>query len=611
MDLELIELAKLEAWMDEAEADFVKRASALVSSLSAEIEPVLSQAKRSGGNLPDTFEMPGRKRYMSLFWDFLYTSMVSGYKDGKGATEALRKKRQRRKELARRGGSWIEPVTDPQEYLPTEALQWLDKWTDHFGKDYYNELTSAVVDTLRLGMMQGGSIIDIMDGLSRVLNGPQFNAHRLEVIARTNLTTAYNQGRLQSYWEDSDFIKAVRYSAILDKRVTLICKERHGKIIPLTDIKTLQENTPPMHYNCRSLLAPVDDIEFSELAKEKNFRESMDFSKVVPPSPGFGEFRVNYKGMPQPPPAVPEAPPPPSPAAPTDPRAAKIEAIRAIMARQAGNSVDHSLEVGKAVFDAVESEMPANWMDIDGRSNKLISENSAKTNVILERMKSGEITQAQGLQELKELQAEFSKKIEEVNNVRKMFTDKLWDIMGQLRKFGNESPLNLAYTKAVKSRAKLIQDSAKYFPADWWEEANNTTLQVVSERNRAYYSPSANAIGLQKNEPLRHVIHECSHMMDNLNPDVGSTVMQYFNRRTAGLKLGSLKKEVNWMYDKHEKYYPGSGFYHPYMAKFYSTTTEITSMTMPNLAGENHDFYKQIEQDRETMEFVTGLLLTV
>lgn len=609
MDLEIIELAKLEAWMDEAEADFMERTSALVSSLAAELEPVAAQARRTGGNLPDSFEMPGRKRFNSLFWDFLYTSMVRGMQDGRKDTAALRNKR---KELARRENAWIEPVTNPEEYLPTEALQWIDKWTDHFGGDYYGGLTSAVVSTLRMGMMQGASIPDIMGSLSTVLTGPEFGQRRLEVIARTNLTTAYNQGRLQSYWEDSDFIKAVRYSAVLDKRVTLICRQRHGKIIPLSDIKTLQENTPPMHYNCRSLLAPIDDIEFSQIAKEKNFRESMDFSKVVPPSPGFGEFRVNYKGMPQPPDATPAVTPPPAtiPAAPVDPRAVKIEAIRAIMARQAQNEVDHCLEVGKAVFDAVESEMPANWMDIDGRSNKLIAENAGKMNAILERMKNGEITQAQGLQELKELQSAFSGKIEEITGIKKVFTGKLWDIMGQLRKFGNESPLNLSYTRPLKARAKLIQDSAKYFPADWWEEANNKTLQIVPERSRAYYSPSANKIGLQKGDPLQTAIHECSHMMDNLNINVGETVMQYFDRRTAGLSLRSLK-EVNWMYDNHEKYYPGSGFYHPYMAKFYSTTTEITSMTMPNLAGESHDFFKQIEQDRETMEFVAGLLLTV
>jgi SPP1 gp7 family putative phage head morphogenesis protein len=82
--------------------------------------------------------------------------------------------------------------------------------------------------------------------------------YRLETILRTNVTKAYNKGRLASMQDPEvvPFLAAVRFSAILDTRTTEQCQLMHGKYFKLTDPE-LARAAPPLHFNCRSILVPV------------------------------------------------------------------------------------------------------------------------------------------------------------------------------------------------------------------------------------------------------------------------------------------------------------------------------------------------------------------
>lgn len=81
---------------------------------------------------------------------------------------------------------------------------------------------------------------------------------RLETIVRTNITDAYNQGRLTAINdpEMAPFIEGVRYSAVLDERTTEVCEYLHDKVFRQTD-PDLDRVAPPNHFNCRSVLVPV------------------------------------------------------------------------------------------------------------------------------------------------------------------------------------------------------------------------------------------------------------------------------------------------------------------------------------------------------------------
>jgi SPP1 gp7 family putative phage head morphogenesis protein len=85
---------------------------------------------------------------------------------------------------------------------------------------------------------------------------------RLETIVRTNTFEAINEARY-AYFTDpalGGFVEALEYSAILDSRTTEICEELDGHVHPADD-DFWSTYAPPNHFNCRSLLIPVTQLD--------------------------------------------------------------------------------------------------------------------------------------------------------------------------------------------------------------------------------------------------------------------------------------------------------------------------------------------------------------
>lgn len=137
-----------------------------------------------------------------------------------------------------------------------------------------NDLTRAVENAVRQELINGirydktlkdimqaieentdiVACLPVLDSAGRVVNIPA----RLETIARTNTAAAINESR-QSLFSDPDlngFVVAYEYSAILDDRVSDICESLDGRIQ-----KDWGAYTPPNHFNCRSVLIPVTEVD--------------------------------------------------------------------------------------------------------------------------------------------------------------------------------------------------------------------------------------------------------------------------------------------------------------------------------------------------------------
>lgn len=99
----------------------------------------------------------------------------------------------------------------------------------------------------------GEMVVDPETGKS-VLRTPS----RLETIVRTNLSEAYNSGRMALYADPDvvDVVDALQYSAIIDSRTTEFCRSYDQFTRPPTD-PAWQEIVPPNHFNCRSIVVPV------------------------------------------------------------------------------------------------------------------------------------------------------------------------------------------------------------------------------------------------------------------------------------------------------------------------------------------------------------------
>lgn len=87
-------------------------------------------------------------------------------------------------------------------------------------------------------------------------NGEPISPERLDTILRTNITNAFNRGRLVAASDEEDVIQGYEYTATLDERTTHLCRGLDGSII-MKDDPNLGRLTPPLHWNCRSLLVPV------------------------------------------------------------------------------------------------------------------------------------------------------------------------------------------------------------------------------------------------------------------------------------------------------------------------------------------------------------------
>jgi SPP1 gp7 family putative phage head morphogenesis protein len=103
----------------------------------------------------------------------------------------------------------------------------------------------------------------------------------LQNVARTNMTTMFNSARMSLYERRSDFVTGVEHSSILDDRTTKICDERDGTQYRLDD-PNLRANTPPLHYQCRSILTPITILD-----KQPTWRAD-DAIYEFAPQEGFG-----------------------------------------------------------------------------------------------------------------------------------------------------------------------------------------------------------------------------------------------------------------------------------------------------------------------------------
>jgi SPP1 gp7 family putative phage head morphogenesis protein len=87
-------------------------------------------------------------------------------------------------------------------------------------------------------------------------------ASYLDTLSRTNLFEAMNEARYAEFTDPElgGFVVALQYSAILDDRTTDICQALNGQTYA-EDSDVWDQYRPPNHFNCRSVLIPVTELD--------------------------------------------------------------------------------------------------------------------------------------------------------------------------------------------------------------------------------------------------------------------------------------------------------------------------------------------------------------
>lgn len=126
--------------------------------------------------------------------------------------------------------------------------------------DYTTEITKRMRNIIASGIKDSageGAIVALLRDEAK-----SFTENWLATVVRTKTTEVYNTAR-RSFWETDETAKklvvAYQFSAILDDRTSDICSELDGKIFETDD--EINRITPPLHFNCRSLLVPITKFE--------------------------------------------------------------------------------------------------------------------------------------------------------------------------------------------------------------------------------------------------------------------------------------------------------------------------------------------------------------
>ncbi|MBQ9564931.1 MAG: minor capsid protein [Synergistaceae bacterium] len=160
-------------------------------------------------------------------------------------------------------GKKVETSQDWHAIIPEDAVEWLKGYTPTLSGVLEKDILEKVREVVRNSMTKGTSLKQRIEDLQA--SAPKISAiaeHRVESIARTEVTRADTMGRLIAMKSNPDVL-GVEFSAVLDSRTTDICEGRHGLVMRLDDPK-LPYNTPPLHVNCRSLLLPATVYEYPD-----------------------------------------------------------------------------------------------------------------------------------------------------------------------------------------------------------------------------------------------------------------------------------------------------------------------------------------------------------
>lgn len=129
------------------------------------------------------------------------------------------------------------------------------------------QVAQAVFDDIDRAIRDGTTLDDFKAAagakLAEAWGGE--DAHRVETVFRTNVLHSYNAGRTTVFRHPAvkEARPYLRFDATEDSRTSEICDELDGTVLPADD-PFWARHTPPLHYNCRSQLTPLDREEAAD-----------------------------------------------------------------------------------------------------------------------------------------------------------------------------------------------------------------------------------------------------------------------------------------------------------------------------------------------------------
>lgn len=125
------------------------------------------------------------------------------------------------------------------------------------------ETTNLLNQIIKNNLGKGLSNKQITNKLLSVINAKQ---SQLNTLIRTTTANIITESNFKDFEDNKDFIKKLKYTAVLDNRTTDVCRQNNGKLFSIEKSKSML----PAHWNCRSFWVPVldEDVIIPENYKE-------------------------------------------------------------------------------------------------------------------------------------------------------------------------------------------------------------------------------------------------------------------------------------------------------------------------------------------------------
>lgn len=150
---------------------------------------------------------------------------------------------------------------DDGELELDDMIEMLDAEAFKISGEAASLISKKVSTTIFQGLKQSMPTEEIFAMLRQQL--PEATDTWLNTLIRTKTTEIYNRGR-KSYFDNDPLaqsvVEAYQFSAIMDNRTSEVCSSLDKKIFSADDAN-INLLTPPLHFNCRSVIVPVTKFE--------------------------------------------------------------------------------------------------------------------------------------------------------------------------------------------------------------------------------------------------------------------------------------------------------------------------------------------------------------
>lgn len=147
-------------------------------------------------------------------------------------------------------------AADEMRLADEAAQKFLESRSYTIAGDLADNARKKVTTVLYNGIKGGWALEEIENRIEEEL-GATVLPHASTAI-RTSVFEAINEARYELFAspEMEGFIEALEFSAILDGKTTEVCQHMDQRVYPVND-PLWESYTPPLHFNCRSLLVAV------------------------------------------------------------------------------------------------------------------------------------------------------------------------------------------------------------------------------------------------------------------------------------------------------------------------------------------------------------------